>query len=180
MQRAVAELGSVDILIANAGRNIRKSFLEIEPREMQEILGVTLWGAFHASQLAARQMVRQGHGGSIVFISSVHAARAFPNSVAYNTAKCGLNHMARTMAAELTPYAIRVNAIEPGWIDTPGERGWVGEEQLLQEGKKLPMGRLGRASEIASGVAYLVSDDASYVTGSILRIDGGFVLPRLH
>ena len=179
VNRTVEELGRLDILVANAGRNVRKPFLEMEPRDMEETLAVTLWGTFHVSQLAARQMVRQGRGGSIVFISSVHAVLAIPGSAAYNTAKAGINHLARTMAAELTPHSVRVNAIEPGWIDTPGERAAFGEQQLREAGAQLPLGRMGTADEIARGAAFLASDEASYITGSTLRIDGGYALPRL-
>jgi glucose 1-dehydrogenase len=150
----------------------------MEPEDVQQTLAVTFWGAFHVSQLAARQMVRQGSGGSIVFISSVHAYLPIPGAAAYNAGKAGLNHMARTMAAELTPHAIRVNVIEPGWIDTPGERSWKSGPELQEAGRQLPWGRLGSPEEIARGAAYLASDDASYVTGTILRIDGGYVLPR--
>lgn len=137
-----------------------------------------LWGAFHASQLAARQMVKQGEGGSIVMISSVHAYRPYPLSTAYNAAKAGLNHMAFTWAVELAAHRIRVNVIEPGWIDTPGERKYFSEEEIRERGKQLLLGRLGTPEEIAKGVAFLVSDEtASYVTGTRLRIDGGYVLP---
>ena len=179
VNRTVEELGRLDILVANAGRNVRKPFLEMEPQDMEETLAVTLWGTFHVSQLAARQMVRQGRGGSIVFISSVHAVLAIPGSAAYNAAKAGINHLARTMAAELTPHSVRVNTIEPGWIDTPGERAAFGEQQLREAGAQLPLGRMGTADEIARGAAFLASDDASYITGSTLRIDGGYALPRL-
>ncbi len=178
VQRTVTELGRLDVLVANAGRNARKPFLEMEPADMEQTLAVTLWGSFHVSQFAARRMVQQGQGGTIVFISSVNADLAIQGSAAYNAAKSGVNQMARTMAAELAPHAIRVNVIEPGWIDTPGERGWKSEQELIEAGRKLPFGRLGSPEEIARGVAYLASNDASYVTGSTLRIDGGYVLPR--
>lgn len=177
-QRTVSELGRLDILVANAATSVRKPFVELTSEEMNQTLGVSLLGVFHCSQFAARQMIVQGDGGSIVVISSVHAFLPFKNSLPYNTAKAGINHMARTMAGELASYNIRVNIVEPGWIDTPGEREYVTEEQLQEEGKVLPMKRLGTIEEIAKGVAYLASEDASYVTGSVLRIDGGFVLPR--
>jgi glucose 1-dehydrogenase len=86
--------------------------------------------------------------------------------------------MSRTWAAELARNGVRVNFIEPGWIDTPGERTFYSEEQIQAEGRKLPMGRLGRPEDIAAAVRYLVSDQAAYVTGACLRVDGGIVLPR--
>jgi len=111
----------------------------------------------------------------MVMISSVHAVRPYAVSTAYNAAKAGLNHMARTWAVELAAHGIRVNIIEPGWIDTAGERTFLSEEEIRKRGKKLLMGR---PEEIAKGVLYLVSpEDSSYVTGTTLRIDGGYVLP---
>jgi len=172
------QLGGVDILVNNAAASVRRPLLELEPAEVESVWNVILWGAFHCSQLAARRMVARGKGGNIVMISSVHAGRPFPNSSAYNGGKAAVNHMALTWAAELAPHGIRVNAIEPGWIDTPGERGFADEERLRQEGSKLPLGRLGTPEEIAKAVRFLVSDDGAYITGSILRVDGGFILPR--
>jgi glucose 1-dehydrogenase len=180
VEDACAELGGIDILVNNAAFSVRKPLLELEVAEVERVWNVIQWGTFHASQLAARRMVAQGRGGSIVMISSVHAARPFALSTAYNGAKAAINHMARTWAVELAQYGIRVNAIEPGWIDTPGERAFYSQEQIREQGRKLLLGRLGRPEEIAAAVAYLVSGDAAYVTGACLRVDGGIVLPRRH
>jgi glucose 1-dehydrogenase len=171
------EFGRLDILVNNAAVSIRKPLVDLEVTDVQKVWDVALWGVFHCSQLAARQMVKQG-GGSIVVISSVHAVRPFPNSTAYNGAKAAVNNMARTWAAELAKDNVRVNVIEPGWIDTPGERNYYTEEQILEEGRKLPLGRLGKPEEIATAVRYLVSDEAAYITGSCMRVDGGILLPR--
>jgi len=179
IEETIEKFGRLDILVNNAAHGTRKPFLDIEPEEMEKTLGVSLWGVFHCSQLSARQMVKQGLGGNIVIISSVHAFRPYPLSTAYNAAKAAVNQMAYTWAVELAEYKIRVNVIEPGWIDTPGERTAYTEQQINEEGKRLLMGRLGRPEEIAKGVLFLVSDeDSSYMTGSCLRIDGGFVLPK--
>ncbi len=178
VQRTVSELGRLDVLVANAYASIRKPFLELTEKDMIFTLGVTLWGVFHCCQFAARQMVSQGEGGSIVVISSVHAMLPFKNALPYNTAKAGINHMARTMANELTKHRIRVNIVEPGWTDTPGERRHSTEDELMEAGKQLPLGRLATIEDIAKGVVFLASSEASYITGSNLRIDGGFVLPR--
>jgi len=171
------EFGRLDILVNNAAISIRKPFLDLDVTDVQKVWDVALWGVFHCSQLAARQMVKQG-GGSIVVISSVHAERPFPNSTAYNGAKAAVNNMARTWAAELAKDNVRVNVIEPGWIDTPGERSYFTEEQILEQGRKLPLGRLGKPEEIATAVRYIVSDEAAYITGSCMRVDGGILLPR--
>jgi glucose 1-dehydrogenase len=178
VETTVAELGRLDILVANAANSVRKPFIELTESDMADTLAVTLWGVFHCCQFAARRMVTQGEGGNIVVVSSPHAWFPLKNCVPYNTAKAGINQMALTIANELAKYRIRVNLVEPGWTDTPGEREFATEEQLAEGGRRIPLGRLGRADEIARGVVYLASEDASYVTASNLRIDGGFVLPR--
>jgi glucose 1-dehydrogenase len=127
------------------------------------------------SQLVARHMVERGHGGKIIFISSVHAPMPYAGSVAYNAAKAGLNHMARTIAIELAPHRINVNAIEPGWIDTPGERLVFGDEMMAREGAKLPWRRLGTPADIGKAAAFLASDDADYISSATLRVDGCFL-----
>jgi len=179
VDHTASTFGSVDILVNNAALNRRGAFLELDPDVVRRIWDVSMWGTFHASQLAARRMVAQGRGGNIVCIGSVHGSLAYPLSTAYNGAKAAINLMAATWAVELAPYRIRVNTIEPGWIDTPGERLWMDGAELEAHGAELLMGRLGRAEEIARGAVYLASEDASYVTGTVLRIDGGYVLPRV-
>ncbi|MGH9664406.1 MAG: SDR family NAD(P)-dependent oxidoreductase [Bryobacteraceae bacterium] len=174
----VMRLGRLDILVNNAALTVRKPLLELETADVARVWGAILWGTFHCTQVAARQMVRQGEGGNIVMISSVLAEKPFPTSSLYNGAKAGVNQMARTWAAELAPHGIRVNVIEPGWIDTPGERAFATEAEIEERGGKLPLGRLGTAEEIGKTVAYLVSAEASYVTGACLRVDGGIMLPH--
>lgn len=173
-----ADFGRVDILVNNAAYSVRKPMVELDPRDFERVLAVIQGGTFHCSQLAARMMIRQGGGGSIVMISSVHAERAFPRSTAYNGSKAAVNHMALTWAAELAPHRIRVNVIEPGWTDTPGERAFYSEEQIRKEGAELPLGRLAEPREIAAAVRFLCAEEqASYITGSVLRVDGGITLP---
>lgn len=174
--RTIAELGRLDVLVANAAFSIRKPFLELSEDDMKITLGVSLMGAFHCCQFAARHMVERGEGGSIVIVSSVHAVLPFENAVSYNVAKAGLNHMARSIAAEMTPHRIRVNIVEPGWTDTPGERQFYTDEQLREGGTRLPWGRLGTSEEIGRAVAFLASEEAAYVTGAVLRVDGGYVV----
>ena len=173
---AVSKLGGIDVLVNNAAYSTRESILEMRPEEVERVWGVILWGTFHCTQLAVRQMVSQNRGGNVIMISSVHGSRPYPNASAYNGAKAAINHMAQTWAIELAPHAIRVNSIEPGWIDTPGERAFFSEETIRARGAELLLGRLGRPAEIAKAVAFLVSDDASYITGSTFRVDGGYAI----
>jgi glucose 1-dehydrogenase len=111
-----------------------------------------------------------------VFISSVHARIPFARSVAYNPAKAGLTHMAKTIATELLPHRINVNVIEPGWIDTPNEHATFGSEVMARAGASLPWGRLGTPEDVGKAAAFLCSADADYITGTELVVDGGLCL----
>jgi glucose 1-dehydrogenase len=173
---ALENLGRIDILLSNPARSVRAPFLEYDPAVFEQVLQGTLTGGFHMSQLVARHMVERGGGGKIVFISSIHVRIPFAKSVAYNAAKGGLNHMAFTIANELLPYRINVNAIEPGWIDTPAEHEAFGDAVLQQAGPTLPWGRLGTPADIGKAAVFLASEDADYITGTALLIDGGFWL----
>ncbi len=169
----IEDFGHLDIAVSNAAYSKREPFLEMSIEGMQRTLDVTLWGVFHLAQASARQMVEQGRGGCLLFISSVHAFIPVPTSLAYNAAKAGLNHMGATIANELTPHHIRVNTIEPGWIDTPGERNYATEEEIREGGQKLPWGRMGSIKDIGRAATFLCSDAADYITGAVLRVDGG-------
>jgi glucose 1-dehydrogenase len=177
VDETVRAFGHVDILVNNAVSSVRKPLLELDVADVERTWAVSLWGVFHCSQFAARQMVKQAAGGNIVVVSSVHSFRPFPNDTAYNAAKAAVNQMAYTWAVELIQYGIRVNVIEPGWTDTPGERRFYSEEQLREGGAAVPIGRLAQPEEIAKGVLFLVSnEDSSYMTGGCLRVDGGYTL----
>lgn len=166
--------GRIDILVSNPAFSRRGRFLDYDPDLFESTLRGTLTAGFHMSQLAARQFVAQGGGGKIVFISSVQAELPIAHSVAYNAAKAGLNHMAATIATELATHRINVNVIEPGWIDTPGERRTFSADMIAAEGAKLPWGRLGTPADIGRAAAFLCSGDADYITGAVLVVDGGF------
>jgi glucose 1-dehydrogenase len=174
--RAVEALGRIDILISNPAYSRRGEFLDYDPATFDLTLRGTLTAGFHMSQLVSRQMVAQNKGGAIVFISSVHARIPFIRAVAYNAAKAGLSHMAQTIAAELLPHRIRVNVIEPGWIDTPGEHETFGSEAIAAGAAALPWGRLGTPDDIGRAAVFLASDDADYITGTSLLVDGGIAL----
>jgi len=176
VQQAVQGLGQLDILVSNPAFSRRGDFLDYDPELFEQVLRGTLTAGFHMSQLACRHMVARGSGGKIVFISSVQSRIPYVRSVAYNAAKAGLNHMAFTMAAELLKHRINVNVIEPGWIDTPGEHATLGSENIAAAAAKLPWGRLGTPADIGRAAAFLASDDADYITGTSLLVDGGFAL----
>jgi glucose 1-dehydrogenase len=174
--RTLAGFGRIDILVSNPAFSRRGGFLDYDPALFASTLQGTLAGGFYMSQLVARHMVQRGGGGKIVFISSVHARIPYIRNVAYNAAKSGLSHMAMTIAAELAPHRINVNVIEPGWIDTPGEQETFGSDAMARAAPSLPWGRLGRPEDIGKAAVFLCSDDADYITGAALLVDGGFCL----
>ena len=176
VSETVSEFGHLDIVVCNAYYSKREPFLELSVEAMERTLAVCLWGTFHTAQSGARQMVKQGKGGNILFVSSVLAEVPFPTSVPYNTSKAGMNHMCRTIAAELAQYRIRANVIEPGYTDTPGERQFATEEEMTESAKGLPLGRLGTIEDLGKAATFLCSAAADYITGSVLRVDGGYCL----
>ncbi|MDA0748527.1 MAG: glucose 1-dehydrogenase [bacterium] len=176
VEATVEKFGRLDIVVCNAYYSQREPFLELSEEAVRRTWEVCLWGGFHTAQAGARQMVSQGGGGSILFISSVLAHVPYPTSLPYNTAKAGLNHMAATIAAELAPHRIRCNVIEPGYTDTPGERQFATEEQMEEAAKELPWGRLGTIKDLGQAAAFLCSEAADYITGTVLKVDGGYCL----
>jgi glucose 1-dehydrogenase len=175
--RTAEEFGSLDLFVSNAASSDRELMIDADIEGFRRTVDVTMWGAFHGVRSSAQQMVKQGGGGSMVVISSPHAVMAIPTSMAYNMSKAAIDHMSRTAAIELAPHRIRVNIVHPGWIDTPGERKFFTEEQIVEGGKNLPWGRLGQPDEIGKAVAFLLSDDADYMTGGTMTVDGGVGLP---
>jgi len=173
---ALEGTGRIDILVSNPAFSKREPFLECDPETFERTIQGTLTSGFNMSQLVGRHMVERGGGGKIVFISSVHSEMALGLAVAYNAAKAGLNHMAKTVAVELVRHRINVNVVAPGWIDTPGEHAVFSEEVLEEEGRKIPWGRLGLPEDIGRAVAFLCSDGADYITGEVLTVDGGIRL----
>lgn len=177
VERAVEEFGKVDIAISNAAFSDREPFYEADMEGFRRTVDVTMWGAFHLLRSAARQMMDQGTPGNIVLVSSPHAFIPAPRSMAYNMSKAAMDHMGKTAAIELAEHRIRVNMIQPGWTDTPGERKFASEETLDRAGPKIPLGRLGTAEEMAEAMLFLCDPRHEYMTGATLLIDGGISLP---
>lgn len=176
IDQAVSAFGRIDILVNNAGIEFKRPFLEFPLDLWQKIMAVDLTGPFLCSQTAGRQMVKQGGGGRIINISSVHEDLTMPTNAPYCAAKGGLRMLMRTIAVELAPHQITVNNIGPGAIFTPidkeVEENAALNAQLMAE---IPLGRWGRPEEVAELATYLASDAASYVTGSTHFIDGGMM-----
>ena len=177
VQQTVDRWGSIDLFVSNAAYSDREPMIEANMERFRRTVDVTMWGAFYGVRAAAQQMVKRGAGGSIVVVSSPHAVMAIPGAMAYNMSKAAIDHMSRTAALELAPHRIRVNCIHPGWTDTPGERKHFTEEQLQVGARDFPVPRLASSAEVAKSIAYLLSDDAAYATGTTLTLDGGVQLP---
>jgi glucose 1-dehydrogenase len=175
-ERAVVRFGRLDVLVSNAGHIERVPFLDMTLEQLERVFRVCVTGSFLVAQAAAKVMVSRGSGGAIVFTGSYLARQPNPLTSAYNGAKAALSQFAATIAVELASDSIRVNVVEPGWIDTPGERSAATPAELRVRGGMLPWGRLGQPEEVAQAIAFLVSDQASYMTGAVLTVDGGLGL----
>ena len=173
VDRAVAELGRLDVMFANAGIAHSAPFLEHAEAQWHRVLRVNLTGVFLCCQIAARQMVKQG-GGRIITTASINGFRGVENLVGYNTAKAGVIELTKTMAVELARHGITVNAIAPAQIDTRLTRG-LSDDAKARRVARIPMGRFGEADEVAKAALFLASDDAGYVTGHTLAVDGGYL-----
>jgi NAD(P)-dependent dehydrogenase (short-subunit alcohol dehydrogenase family) len=171
VESAFAEVGDVDVLIANAGISVRKPFLEIDPADWQRVLDVNLTGVFHCAQVAARRMT-PGGGGVILMTASTNGLTGHQLYADYNASKAGVILLARTMALELAP-AIRVNAVCPGYVLTPMQQAEYSQEMLDAVNATIPLGRHASPDEIAALYAFLASDEGAYFTGATISIDGG-------
>ena len=176
---AVAErFGAIDLLVNNAGIAVGGDFLDVTEADFDRVIGVNLKGSFLMLQACARHMVKQAEAGrkpgAIVNMSSVNDTLAIPGIVSYCVSKGGVSQLTRATSIALAPFGIRVNAIGPGTIETDMARGVLADKSAMNRAmSRTPMGRVGAASEVASIAAFLVSDDASYVTGETVYADGG-------
>jgi glucose 1-dehydrogenase len=175
--RAAEELGGLDILVNNAGMEMHRPFLEMPLEDWRKVIEVDLTGPFLCAQRAARLMIESGAGGSIVNITSVHQRIPWGGYAHYCAAKAGLDMLTKTIALELATTKVRVNAVAPGAIATQRNRDvWSEPEMMSDLLNKIPVRRVGEVEEIASVVAFLCSDEASYMTGSTVYVDGGMML----
>jgi NAD(P)-dependent dehydrogenase (short-subunit alcohol dehydrogenase family) len=168
---AVRLMDGVDVLINNAGISIRHNFLEITPEEWEKVLSVNLTGVFYVAQTAARHMWERG-SGAILQTASTNGLVGQPFYADYNATKAGVIALTKTMAVELAPK-VRVCAVAPGYVLTPMQRAEYSEPMLEEVNRKIPLRRHAEPAEIAALFAYLASDDAAYVTGQVITIDGG-------
>ena len=176
VDRVWSDLGPVDILVNNAGIETIVPFLELTDQQWTELVDVNLRGEWLCSQVFCRRVIAEGRTGSIVNIGSIQAAKVLPGRTHYAPAKLAIEALTRNMSAEVTPLGVRVNCVHPGLIDTD-MTAWVMKREDLLPGilAQISLGRAGIPHDIGKVVAFLASDEAGYVTGQSIHVDGGWV-----
>jgi NAD(P)-dependent dehydrogenase (short-subunit alcohol dehydrogenase family) len=176
VRQAVRQFGSLDVMMCNAGISIAADALRTDAQIWHRTIDVNLTGAFNSAVTACRQMIDSGSGGSIVFTSSNAAQVGFEGLAAYGAAKSAVNQLVRSLAMEWGPHRIRVNAIAPGWTShrMEGNEGKVHHGVIEQAIARTPLRRVGEVAEIVAPALFLVSEAASFITGTVLTVDGGY------
>jgi len=174
---ATEQLGGLDILVNNAGIQISRPSEELSSADFDKVIAVNLRGSFMCAREAIGHFLAQDKAGSIVNISSVHQLIPKPSYLGYSVSKGGMQNLTRTLALEYAPRGIRVNGVGPGATVTPINRGWIDDpEKRKQVEEHIPMQRAGDADEMAGVTCFLASDDAAYITGQTVFVDGGLTL----
>jgi glucose 1-dehydrogenase len=176
IDQTIQAFGRLDIMVNNAGMETRTSVLESSEREFDLVIGVNLKGAFFGTQLAAKQMIKQGSGGRIITISSVHEDWPMPGNTPYCCAKGGVRMLTRTAGVELAPHGITVVGVGPGAVATPINQDTLDDpEKKAALERAIPLGRIAQPEEIANLVVWLASDQSAYVTSTTYFIDGAIM-----
>jgi glucose 1-dehydrogenase len=174
---AAEQLGGLDVLVNNAGIQISRPSHELSSADFDKVIAVNLRGSFLCAREAIKRFLAEGKAGSIVNISSVHQLIPKPNYLGYSASKGGMQNLTRTLALEYADRGIRVNGVGPGATVTPINRAWIDDpEKRRQVEEHIPMKRAGDADEMAGVTCFLASDDAAYITGQTIFVDGGLTL----
>jgi glucose 1-dehydrogenase len=173
---AVKQYGHLDIMVNNAGVETRTSILDTTEKQYEKVLQINLKSAFFGTQIAAKQMIKQGKGGRIINITSVHEDWPMPGNIAYCLSKGGMRMLTRTAAMELAKYNILVMGVGPGAVSTPINVSTMKDPALMAKlDAAIPLGRMAKPEEIANVVAFLAGDGASYMTAVSIFVDGGMM-----
>jgi glucose 1-dehydrogenase len=177
LQETVEGLGGIDVLVNNAGIQISRPSHELSQADFEKVLAVNLRGSFLCAREAIKRFLETGAPGSIINVSSVHQLIPKPDYLGYSVSKGGMQNLTRTLALEYAGHNIRVNAIGPGATITPINRAWVDDPQKAEQvARHIPLNRAGTADEMAGVACFLASDDAAYITGQTIFVDGGLTL----
>ena len=172
LDRAVAEFGHIDILVNNAGLIRREDALEFSEKDWDDVMNLNIKSVFFMSQAAAKHFIAQGNGGKIINISSVSGLTGNPGQANYSASKAGVIGLTKSVAKELASRGVCCNAIAPGFISTDMTDA-LSEKQREAIGEQIPMKRFGEAEEVAKLALFLASEHSDYITGEVIRIDGG-------
>jgi len=179
MLRTVDLFGRIDVVVPNAAVQTRAPIIESEWADVERTIQVVQFGVYHVCQLAAQQMIQQQRlyksAGKIAIVGSIMSEFSAANCAPYTMSKAAISSFANTLATELASKRINVNLVNPGWIDTPGERAFCTDEEIEIAGPSLPWGRLGLPEDVANAIAFLCSDEADYISGASLRVDGAYM-----
>jgi glucose 1-dehydrogenase len=173
---AVAQFGRIDVMVNNAGVETRTSVLETTEAQYEKVLSINLKSAFFGTQIAAKQMIKQGGGGRIINVTSVHEDWPMPGNTAYCVSKGGMRMLTRTAGVELAPHGVLVVGVGPGAVATPINLSTMKDPVLMTKlDSAIPLGRMAQPEEIASVVVFLAGDGASYLTATTIFADGGIM-----
>jgi glucose 1-dehydrogenase len=176
VDRAVSQFGRIDIMVNNAGVETRSSVLDTTEEQYDRVMAINLKSAFFGTQIAARQMIKQGGGGRIINITSVHEDWPMPGNTPYCLSKGGIRMLTRTAGVELAKYNILVVGVGPGAVATPINVGTISDPtKLAQLNAAIPLQRMARPEEIASVVGFIADEGASYLTATTIFADGGIM-----
>jgi glucose 1-dehydrogenase len=177
IEQTVQQLGGIDVLINNAGIQISRPSHDLSAADFDKVLGVNLRGSFLCAREVIKRFLDAGNGGVIINVSSVHQLIPKPDYLGYSTSKGGMQNLTRTLALEYAAHNIRVNGIGPGATVTPINRAWIDDPVKKEQVEShIPLARPGTADEMAGVTCFLASDDAAYITGQTIFVDGGLTL----
>ena len=175
VEEAIGSLERLDVLVNNAGTNVPEPFVEVSEEHLDRVLALNVKGTFLVAQAAAKRMIEQGEGGSIINITSQMGHVGAPNRTVYVTTKHAIEGLTKAAAVELAPYGVRANSVAPTFVETPMTQPFFEDEEFRQDTlSRIPLGRLAQIEDVMGAVVFLASPAAAMVTGTSLLVDGGW------